>query len=242
MAQLTNARRSKRLTHFGRSDRNNAGYRTCGPTSLNFFAFGTDVMTRVASQPIASRVLHAIVVASCIACSLALVGAVHIERNASAPVKFVRPATPAASVQPKPLKIDPASVASIAKIAPTIEVLRDTLPTKAIAIEPPAPPSRVVRMEVTAYCPCTKCCGPSAQGITASGKRVNYNNGKFVAADTSRLPFGTRVVIPGYASSEEVEVIDRGGAIKGNKLDLYFPTHAEALVWGRQHVDVTIYE
>ncbi len=104
------------------------------------------------------------------------------------------------------------------------------------------PKSRVVRMEVTAYCPCKKCCGPNAQGITASGKRVSYNKGRFVAADTKVLPFGTKLSVPGYHSGKAVEVIDKGGAIKGKKLDLYFPTHKAALQWGRQHVDVTVYE
>ncbi len=101
---------------------------------------------------------------------------------------------------------------------------------------------RTIEMEVTAYCPCTKCCGKNAQGITASGKRVSYNNGKFVAADTKVLPFGKKLLIPGYASDAPVEVIDRGGAIKGNKLDVYFSTHKEALKWGRQRLTVVVIE
>jgi len=99
-----------------------------------------------------------------------------------------------------------------------------------------------VAMEVTAYCPCPRCCGPQAQGITASGKSVEYNSGKFIAADTRLLPFGTRVSIPGYHEGQPVEVIDRGGAIKGNKLDVFFPTHEEALQWGRQTVTVAVFE
>jgi 3D (Asp-Asp-Asp) domain-containing protein len=107
--------------------------------------------------------------------------------------------------------------------------------------------SRAVRskplvMEVTAYCPCNKCCGPDAQGITASGRRVSHNGGRFVAADTKVLPFGTRLIIPGYADEKRVEVVDRGGAIKGNRLDVFFPTHAEALKWGRQKVEVFVVE
>jgi 3D (Asp-Asp-Asp) domain-containing protein len=101
--------------------------------------------------------------------------------------------------------------------------------------------SRVIWMEVTAYCACPKCCGPMAKGITASGKLVNYNGGKFVAADTSMLPFGTKLVIPGYAG-KPVEVIDRGSAIKGNKLDVFFASHQEALKWGRQNIAVTVVE
>ena len=100
---------------------------------------------------------------------------------------------------------------------------------------------RMVWMEVTAYCPCAKCCGPNAAGITASGKDITYNAGRFVAADTSTLPFGTRLLIPGY-DMQPVEVIDRGGAIKGNRLDVFFPSHEEALEWGRRVVAVRVVE
>ena len=99
---------------------------------------------------------------------------------------------------------------------------------------------RVVMMEVTAYCPCKKCCGPKARGITASGKRVNHNGGLFVAADKSLFDFHTQLKVPGYASGRAVPVLDRGGAIKGNKLDVFFPSHAEALRWGRQMIAVTV--
>ena len=103
------------------------------------------------------------------------------------------------------------------------------------------PAIKTIEMEVTAYCPCTKCCGPKAQGITASGKRIDYNDGQFVAAD-KKFAFGTKLIIPGYAGSKTVEVADRGGAIKGNKLDVYFHSHAEALKWGRQKLTVTVIE
>jgi 3D (Asp-Asp-Asp) domain-containing protein len=115
-------------------------------------------------------------------------------------------------------------------------------------IRPPTPPvltsgrTRMMLMEVTAYCACHRCCGPRAQGITASGRRVSYNGGRFVAADTKILKFNTKLMIPGYANNQPVEVIDRGGAIKGNKLDVYFATHQEARKWGRQKLWVTVVE
>jgi 3D (Asp-Asp-Asp) domain-containing protein len=115
-----------------------------------------------------------------------------------------------------------------------------SLPAKAAPAVASIPTTIIIRMEVTAYCPCVKCCGPKAQGITASGKLITTNGGKFVAADTSILPFGTKLMIPGYAGNQAVEVADRGGAIKGNKLDLFFPTHEAALAWGRQMVEVTV--
>lgn len=95
-------------------------------------------------------------------------------------------------------------------------------------------------MDVTAYCPCAKCCGKNARGITASGKPITHNGGRFVAADTRLFPFGSTLSIPGYHDDMVVEVIDRGGAIKGDKIDIFFPTHAQAREWGRQKLPVRI--
>lgn len=104
-------------------------------------------------------------------------------------------------------------------------------------------PSSIVRrewMETSAYCPCTRCCGAHASGITASGLPVTHNDGRFVAADTRVLPMGSHLSIPGYHEGHVVPVIDRGGAIKGNRIDLFFPTHEEALQWGRRWVLVDV--
>ena len=105
-----------------------------------------------------------------------------------------------------------------------------------------APIARQVRMTVTAYCPCSKCCGENAQGITASGQSVRANHSRFVAADTRILPFHTRLSIPGYDNGKLVPVLDRGGAIKGNRLDVFFPTHQQARNWGVRNLAVTVYE
>lgn len=61
-----------------------------------------------------------------------------------------------------------------------------------------------------------------------------------VAADTRHHPFGTRLWVPGYGYGV---VEDRGSAIRGpRRLDLYFRTHRRARHWGRQRVDVKIYD
>ena len=88
--------------------------------------------------------------------------------------------------------------------------------------------------KITAYCHCSKCCGKS-DGVTASG--VKAVEGVTVAADTSKLPLGTKIYIEGVG---ERIVQDRGGSIKGNRLDLYFSSHSEALNWGIQYKDVSI--
>jgi len=93
-------------------------------------------------------------------------------------------------------------------------------------------------MRVTAYCPCSKCCGEYADGITASGYEIQPG-ACFVAADR-RFAFGTKMIIPGYNNSLAVEVLDRGGAIQGNRLDVFFATHSEALEWGVQHLNIEI--
>jgi 3D (Asp-Asp-Asp) domain-containing protein len=95
-----------------------------------------------------------------------------------------------------------------------------------------------VRMRVTAYCPCPICCGEYSDGITACGHKIQPGD-TFVAAD-GRYSFGTEMLIPGYSNSQPVKVLDRGGAIKGNKLDVFFATHQEALEWGVRHLDVKV--
>mgnify|MGYP001323101507 FL=1 len=106
----------------------------------------------------------------------------------------------------------------------------------------PAPRRRTVtlRMLVTAYCPCPKCCGSWSDGKTASGKSIWANGSKFVAADTRLLPFGRMVSIPGYHGGQAVPVWDRGAKIKGHRLDVFFPSHQQARKWGARWLDVTV--
>jgi 3D (Asp-Asp-Asp) domain-containing protein len=95
-----------------------------------------------------------------------------------------------------------------------------------------------VQMKVTAYCPCSKCCGSSADGITASNHRIEAGD-TFAAADR-KYPFGTKMIIPGYDNGRLVEVLDRGGAITGNHIDVFFPTHEQARQWGVKYINVSI--
>jgi 3D (Asp-Asp-Asp) domain-containing protein len=95
-----------------------------------------------------------------------------------------------------------------------------------------------VKMRVTAYCPCPKCCGNYSDGVTASGHKINPGD-LFVAADKS-YPFGTEMIIPGYKNSDPVKVLDRGGVIQGTRLDVFFDTHQKALEWGVKYLDVII--
>ena len=86
--------------------------------------------------------------------------------------------------------------------------------------------------KITAYCPCAKCCGKT-NGRTASGTKATA--GRTVAA-SSKFAMGTKLNINGHIYTVE----DRGGAINGNKIDIFVNTHAEALAWGVRYLPVSV--
>lgn len=102
-------------------------------------------------------------------------------------------------------------------------------------ITPPPVTPHVRTMTVTAYCACRHCCGPRARGITAAGTRARHG---VIAADWRVLPKGAVLHVPGYGFGR---VEDKGGAIRGNRLDLFFSSHAEALRWGRREIRVAVW-
>jgi 3D (Asp-Asp-Asp) domain-containing protein len=99
---------------------------------------------------------------------------------------------------------------------------------------------RVVRMRVTAYCPCSKCCGNFSDGITACNHRIRPGD-VFVAADKA-FRFRTGMIVPGYNGNQPVQVLDRGRLIKGNRLDVFFSSHSVAKKWGTRTLDVLVRE
>ncbi|WP_033827996.1 3D domain-containing protein [Bacillus andreraoultii] len=75
-------------------------------------------------------------------------------------------------------------------------------------------------------------------GITYSGVKVKRDLYSTIAADLSVFPIGTILFIPGYGFGV---VADIGGAIKGNKIDLYFETVDDVYnEWGKRVVDVYV--
>jgi 3D (Asp-Asp-Asp) domain-containing protein len=85
---------------------------------------------------------------------------------------------------------------------------------------------------VTGYCHCTLCCKKD-DGITASGAPVT--EGVTVAADPRVYRLGSCVWIEGLGRRI---VQDVGSAIKGNRLDVYFASHDEALAFGSQYLRI----
>ena len=77
---------------------------------------------------------------------------------------------------------------------------------------------------------------PGNGNRTATGTLVRRG---VIAVDPSVIPLGTRVFIPGYG---EAVAEDIGGAIHGQRIDVAFDTHAEALMFGRQDLEIFIME
>jgi 3D (Asp-Asp-Asp) domain-containing protein/peptidoglycan hydrolase CwlO-like protein len=77
--------------------------------------------------------------------------------------------------------------------------------------------------------------GYSLPGHTSSGLPVGFG---VVAVDPSVIPLGTRMTIPGYG---EGVAADTGSAVTGYSIDLWFPTLADALAWGRRTVTISLH-
>lgn len=87
----------------------------------------------------------------------------------------------------------------------------------------------VLEMEATAYYPGPESTGEWSDGYTYTGLIAGRG---VVAVDPEVIPLGTRLYIPGYGLAIAADI---GGAIKGHRIDLGFPTYEEAIQYGRQH-------
>lgn len=94
-------------------------------------------------------------------------------------------------------------------------------------------PTEPFIINASAYTAAADECGKS-DGITASGLKVQE---KRTLACPPALPFGTKIAIVGMG---EYRCEDRGGAIKGNKIDIYMETKSEAFAFGRQNLTAQV--
>jgi 3D (Asp-Asp-Asp) domain-containing protein len=99
------------------------------------------------------------------------------------------------------------------------------------------PPEQISLGEftITHYCACSRCCGKS-DGVTAKGTQATA--GRTIAVDPEVIPLGTEVIIDGQSYIAE----DTGGAIKGNKIDIFCDSHEEAINRGRITREVFVKE
>lgn len=92
--------------------------------------------------------------------------------------------------------------------------------------------------KLTAYCPCEICCGiwannrPNGVVYGAIGEELKERYS--IAVDPNVIPYGTEVIINGNVYKAQ----DCGGAIKGNRIDVYFEDHNKALEFGVQYAEI----
>ncbi|MFJ5625226.1 ubiquitin-like domain-containing protein [Peribacillus loiseleuriae] len=93
---------------------------------------------------------------------------------------------------------------------------------------------REIYVSSTAYTAgCNGC-----SGTTATGINLKQNpNAKVIAVDPNIIPLGTKVYVEGYGYAVAA---DKGGAIKGHKIDVFFPSKSDAYRWGVKKVKIRV--
>lgn len=108
---------------------------------------------------------------------------------------------------------------------------------KATSTNEPSRSNEVVHQftaEATAY---TAYCN-GCSGVTATGINLRSNpNQKVIAVDPSVIPLGSKVYVEGYGTAIAA---DTGGAINGNRIDVFIPNKSKALNFGRRSVTVKV--
>lgn len=147
-------------------------------------------------------------------------------------------AKPQAKSNPEPEPAKPAAEAKPATEPAKAEA--ESKPAAEAEAEAPAETANketaqnVLNMEATAYtADCEGC-----SGITATGINLKENpDQKVISVDPNVIPLGTKVHVEGYGNAVAG---DTGGAIKGNKIDIFMPSQEDAINFGRKTVKVTI--
>lgn len=94
-----------------------------------------------------------------------------------------------------------------------------------------SPYTSLGEFKLTAYCPCEKCCGEWADGVTATGIPAEPG---VVAVDPDVIPLGSTVLI----GDQEYLAADVGGGVKGNHIDICFADHETTVEFGVQTAEV----
>ncbi|MBO0603207.1 LysM peptidoglycan-binding domain-containing protein [Sporosarcina sp. E16_3] len=126
------------------------------------------------------------------------------------------------------------SIVSNAKKSKKAATTTDKPPAKTVSRSTTTNDVKEFTVTATAY---TAYCN-GCSGITKTGINLRENSElKVIAVDPNVIKLGTKVHVEGYGYAIAG---DTGGAIKGNKIDVFIPTKSEAYKWGRKKVKITI--
>jgi 3D (Asp-Asp-Asp) domain-containing protein len=134
----------------------------------------------------------------------------------------VNPAVPAVS-EPFPVSAKPVIAQAKKKSARVMKLASSTSTS-----------TKEITVKATAYTASCEGCS----GITKTGITIKDNpNKKVIAVDPSVIPLGSRVYVEGFG---EAIAADTGGAIKGNRIDIFIPSKQDAIDFGVKKLKVTI--
>lgn len=135
-------------------------------------------------------------------------------------VAGISPIPPIASTDPN---------STISAAVETAETADSVVPADAVLPKDVVKPKLIAKTFLaTAYC---------LKGQTASGVPVRRG---IIAADPKVLPLGSVVRIDAGSYSGIYTVMDTGGAIRGQRIDMFLPTRAEAIRFGSRRIKVEI--
>ena len=88
---------------------------------------------------------------------------------------------------------------------------------------------RTLNVEATAYT------AYNSYSLTSTGQKPTWGT---IAVDPKVIPYGTKIYIPEFGKTFIAN--DTGGAIKGNKIDIFMNTKKECYNWGRRTIEIQI--
>ncbi|KQL35277.1 3D domain-containing protein [Psychrobacillus sp. FJAT-21963] len=131
--------------------------------------------------------------------------------------------------------VELAQLEPVKRVASSSNVENSTIEaSQPVVSAPPAEEGTEMIVTATAYTAyCEGCSGTTAYGIDL---RANPDQ-KVIAVDPRIIPLGSKVWVEGYG---EAIAGDTGGAIKGNKIDVFIPTYESAMQWGVKKVKIKV--
>jgi 3D (Asp-Asp-Asp) domain-containing protein len=124
------------------------------------------------------------------------------------------------------------------KVVKDNSVVNKQTESKKVAKTPSRSDDDKVEKEITVSASAYTANCNGCSGITSTGINLKRNpDAKVIAVDPEVIPLGTKVYVEGYGYAIAG---DTGGSIKGNKIDVFFPTKSEAYKWGRKQVKIKI--
>jgi 3D (Asp-Asp-Asp) domain-containing protein len=152
-----------------------------------------------------------------------------ISSHAAAPDLLYRPEK---SVQSYPIEIERPQPISVGDV-PSMFVRAESVTEKSKL------DYEMMAVIATAYCPCRRCCGPNAIGLTKTEISA-WRPG--IAVDPRVIRLGSVLVVPGYNNEKPAFADDIGGKIRGNRIDVRMTYHWQAKEWGTQTLVVKVWK